>query len=109
MRRLIILPIILLLSGCPGGNPISTQRSVFMQGNVICFSVNKSDALKYYMISYEPERKYTVLYAEEGINRSYPDACIRVKLRNGYRYDIQYGLNGKKYSDTFFIDNDGTR
>jgi hypothetical protein len=109
MRRLIILPITLLLSGCPGGNPISKQRSVFMQENVICFSVNRSDVLNYYTISYEPERKYTVLYVAEGIHRSYPDTCIQIRLRNGYKYDIQYGLNGKKYSDGFFIDNDGNR
>lgn len=110
MKKLTIIPLILLLSGCPGGGkPLPEHRSVFMQGDNICFSVNKSDVLNYYTISYEPERKYTIIEAKERVNSSYPGTCIKIKLTNGYRYNITYGLNGKYYSDYFFIDKDGNR
>jgi hypothetical protein len=80
-----------------------------MHGNIICFSVDKNDALNYYTIYSISADKYKIFDTKENIHTSYPDTCINIKLPNGYRYNIAYGLNGKKYSDHFFIDNDGKR
>jgi len=107
MKMLYLIPLLLLLSGCPGGNPGAEYRRVFMQGDVICFSVNKNDILHYYRIDSTQGGKYTIIKADERVHLSYPDTCVKVKLKRGYRYNISYGLNGKKYSDYFFIDNDG--
>lgn len=107
MKRLSFLPLLLLLVGCLGGNPAAEHRSVFMQRNVICFSVNKSDVLNYYRISSVQDGKYHIITADEQLNLTYPDTCFKVKLTKGYKYNVAYGLNGIKYSDYFFIDNDG--
>lgn len=108
MKKSTIVPLIFLLSGCPGGGvPVSQQRSVFKQGDTICFTVNKTDVLERYSIYYSPDRKYTVIKADDGISLKYPDTCFKIKLKNGYIYNISYSLNNKSYSDSFFIDNDG--
>ncbi|MGS3449896.1 putative T6SS immunity periplasmic lipoprotein [Klebsiella electrica] len=107
MKRLVIFPLIILLSGCPGGKPGPSQRSIFIHGDTLCFSVNKNDALEHYNIYYYPKGNHTVIKSDKGINTSYPNTCFKFKLRNGYQYNIYYGLNGKQYTDSFFIDNDG--
>lgn len=107
MKKLLIIPFIFALLGCPGDNLLSIHRSVFMHGNVICFSLNKNDVLNYYTIDTVQGGEYKIVTYKEKIHLSYPDTCINVKLTNGYKYDIYYGLNGEKYSDHFFIDNDG--
>lgn len=108
MKKLLSLPLVFLLSGCPGGGvPASEQRSVLRQGDSICFTVNKNDVLERYSIYYWPDRKYTVIKTDDRISLTYPDTCFKVKLKNGYEYNISYGLNGKNYSDSFFIDKDG--
>ncbi|MFX0614039.1 putative T6SS immunity periplasmic lipoprotein [Escherichia coli] len=108
MKRLLIIPLIIPLSGCPGGGvPASEQRSVFRQGDTICFTTNKTDVLNRYNIYYWPEKKYTVIKADDKISLSYPNTCFKIKLQNGYQYNIAYSLNGKSYSDLFFIDKDG--
>lgn len=108
MKKLLILPVIFLLSGCPGGGvPIAEHRSVFREGDTICFTVNRTDVLDRYSVYYWPDRKYTVIKADDRVSLSYPDTCFKVKLHNGYQYNIAYSLNGKNYSDSFFIDKDG--
>lgn len=107
MKKLSLIPIVFLLSGCPGGNPAAEYRQVFMQGDVICFSVNKKDVLDYYRVDSTQAEGYIIIKAEERVSLTYPDTCIKVKLKRGYKYNIAYGLNGKKYSAYFFIDNNG--
>lgn len=110
MNRLLIIPVVFILSGCPGGGvPASIQRSVLVQGDTICFATNKTDVLERYSVYYWPDRKYTVIKADDNIFLTYPDTCIKVKLKNGYKYNISYNLNGISYSDLFFIDNYGNR
>lgn len=110
MKKLLFTPLVFLLSGCPGGGkPPPQVRGVFMHNDVICFSVNKSDVLDYYNIYYWHNANDTSVKASDNIHLSYPDTCITVKLKHGYGYNIDYGLNGKYYSDSFFIDNDGNR
>nr|WP_258041654.1 hypothetical protein [Citrobacter amalonaticus] len=77
-----------------------------MNDSVICFSVDKSDVLNYYSID-SSKGGYTAIDSKDNLHLSYPDTCIKLKLENGYKYNIHYGLNGKKYSDYFFIDKEG--
>ncbi|OMP90005.1 putative T6SS immunity periplasmic lipoprotein [Raoultella terrigena] len=107
MKRLITAPLIFLLSGCPGGQPAPSQRSVFIHGDTLCFSVNKNDTLDHYSVYYYPKGTYTVIKSNDKINVPYPNTCFKIKLKHGYQYNIYYGLNGKQYIDAFFIDNDG--
>lgn len=108
MKRLAIFPVVVLLTGCPGGGkPASIQRGVFIQRDVICFSVDKKDVLDYYIIYYWPKRKYTVVKVDGEAGLSYPDTCFKIKFEHGYQYIFDYGLNGKYYSHTIFVDNDG--
>ncbi|NBD83760.1 hypothetical protein GV761_21290, partial [Citrobacter werkmanii] len=88
MKKSTIIPLIFLLSGCPGGGvPVPQQRSVFKQGDTICFTVNKTDVLERYSIYYSPGRKYTVIKADDGISLKYPDTCFKIKLKHGYIYN----------------------
>ena len=108
MKKSLLIPFIFFLAGCPGGGvPVAEHRSVFREGDAICFTVNKKDVLDRYSVYYWPNRKYTVIKADDKVSLSYPDTCFKIKLQNGFKYNIAYSLNGKSYSDSFFIDNNG--
>lgn len=109
MKNLIIPPLILMLTGCPGGNPASHPRTVFIYGENLCFSVNKKDVLNYYTIDSSRGKDITTIASSlsKKIKLSYPDNCIKVNWEYGYSYVVYYGLNGNKYVHEFFIDNDG--
>lgn len=107
MKKILILPLILMLTGCPGGPPAPTPRSVFINDENVCFSINKNDTLNYYSIESTRGTKYKYFGDQERIHLSYPDTCIKVKWDYGYVYAINYGLNNKKYIHEFFIDNNG--
>lgn len=107
MKKLITIPFILMLTGCPGGKPAPHSRSVFIDNERLCFSVDKNDVLNYYTIESSQNNGYSVIKYDEGLNLSYPDDCIDVKWKYGYSYAVSYGLNGKNYIHRFFIDNNG--
>lgn len=109
MKKLTIIPLTFILSGCPGDRNISQHRYIFMHDDIICFSINKNDVLNYYRIESSEGGSYHTILSKDQLNLSYPDTCIKPKLRNGYKYHISYDLNNKHYSDSFFIDNDGNR
>lgn len=107
MNKVVVVPLLILLSGCPGDKLITSQRSVFIFGDALCFSVNRTEILDHYNVYYYPKGKYTVIESSDDIKLSYPDTCFKFNLKKGYRYNIYYGLNGKHYTDSLFIDNDG--
>lgn len=109
MKRLALLPVIFLLSGCPGGNPAPHPRATFINGEHLCFSVDNKDILNYYTVDASEGGKIQTVVSSGGnkSNSSYPDNCIDVKWQNNHTYVINYGLNDKKYVHEFFIDNAG--
>ncbi len=107
MKRLAVLPVIFLLSGCPGGNPAPHPRATFINGEHLCFSTNKKDILNYYRIESNESGKFNTVSHDEDLNFSYPEDCINFKWKNGYSYAISYGLNGKNYIHELFIGSNG--
>ncbi len=109
MKRLIILPVIFLVSGCPGGNPASHPRATFINGNHLCFSTDIKDALNYYTIDTNKNGTIQTVVSSgyKKLKSSYPDNCIDVNWKNNNTYVINYGLNDKKYVYEFFIDSNG--
>lgn len=104
-----VLPLIFILTGCPGGNPASKPRATFIDGNHLCFSVDKKDSLNYYSIDYYENGniKSMVSSGNKKPLLFYPESCINVKWQYGYSYVIHYGLNDKKYVHQFVIDKYG--
>lgn len=108
-KALSLFPLCIVLAGCPGGYPAPHTRATFINGDYLCFSVNKEDILDYYTIYSSEGMDINIVTSSEGINMnvSYPDTCIDIKWKYGYSYAVSYGLNGKKYAHEFFIDNNG--
>lgn len=105
----LISPLCILLTGCPGCPPLSHPRATFIEGNHVCFSINKKDVVNYYTIdsSKGPDITTITSSGRNKISWSYPNSCIDVNWEYGYKYVINYGLNNKNYHHEFFIDNDG--
>ncbi|MFX2611185.1 putative T6SS immunity periplasmic lipoprotein [Enterobacter mori] len=106
--KILFIPIISMLTGCPGENlNIPEQRTVMINGNHICFSVDEKEILNGYSVSSVQHGEYKELATAEFQNRSYPDSCIDIALPAGYAYEISYTLNERNYYYPFFKDNDG--
>ena len=106
MKRLAILPLLFLLSGCPGGNPAPHARTTFINGEHLCFSADNKDVLNYYTVDTSENGKIETVVSSgyNKLNSSYPANCIDVKWKNNHTYVVNYGLNDKKYVHEFFID-----
>ncbi|WP_186370593.1 MULTISPECIES: putative T6SS immunity periplasmic lipoprotein [Enterobacteriaceae] len=109
MNKLVILPVILLLSGCPGGNPAPHPRATFINGDRLCFSIDKKDLLNYYTVDESENGKIQTVVSSgyNKLNSSYPNNCIDVKWKSNHTYVVNYGLNDKKYVHEFFTDSNG--
>lgn len=111
MRKItLLLPLITVLTGCPNsryeGAQIGKSKAVFIENDVVCFSVDKKDVLtRYNLWSNEDDEKRLIV--AEGVKLSYPNTCIKVELKKGYQYSANFSLNGKPYHYSFFIDNNG--
>ncbi|MCT4712044.1 hypothetical protein MUA04_17875 [Enterobacteriaceae bacterium H11S18] len=106
MKKLMILfPIVVLLAGCPGrdGLKMGEIRSIYINGDRICFTVNKQDVLTRYLLATNGQ-DYKVLLSADTVRLSYPDSCFTVNLQQGVIYGANYALNEKNYSYTFIID-----
>lgn len=105
----LIFPLAIILTGCPGSPSLSHPRATFIDGDHVCFSIDKKDVVNYYTIdsSKGPDTTNIVSSGRNILNLSYPDSCIKVNWAYGYTYVISYGLNNKNYHHEFFIDNDG--
>lgn len=108
-KTTLALLLCLLLTGCPGGKRAPETRSTYINGDHLCFSVNKKDVLNYYVIYSSENLKKPVIKGSgnKNLNATYPDTCIDIKWKYGYSYTVSYGLNNKDYHHEFFIDNNG--
>ena len=110
MSKLILLiPIVFLLSGCPGkdGLKMGEIRSIYVDDDRICFTVNKQDVVTRYRLATNGQ-DYKVLISANPVRLSYPDSCFTVNLEQGVMYGASYALNGKNYTYTFIIDKENT-
>lgn len=107
-RHILYLPLAFMLVGCPGENVgVGTLRSVMINGNQFCFSVNKKDVLTSYVISSTQHGEYKRFALADSKRLSYPESCLNIVLPPGYAYGVSYTLNDEHFRYTFFKDNDG--
>lgn len=105
----VIFILCILITGCPGGNRAPKNRFTFINGNRLCFSIDKNDVLNFYTIYSSKDHKITIVTGSgyNNLDISYPDTCLNIKWENGRTYVIHYGLNNKKYVHQFDVDNNG--
>ncbi|WP_246316638.1 putative T6SS immunity periplasmic lipoprotein [Scandinavium goeteborgense] len=101
-----LLPVIFLLTGCPGadreGAESGERRSVFIDGNNICFTVNKSEVLSRYILSTNDDT-YKQLLVNDLVKLSYPDTCFKTQFESGVVYGVSYTLNKKIITTRLFL------
>ncbi|WP_338070525.1 putative T6SS immunity periplasmic lipoprotein [Enterobacter oligotrophicus] len=104
-----MLTLCILITGCPGDNRAPKTRFTFINGNHICFSIDKNDVLNFYTIYSSKAHKISVVTGSgyKKLNIAYPNTCLNVKWEKGLTYIIHYGLNDKKYVHQFDINNNG--
>lgn len=109
MRKLLLIfPVVVLLTGCPGkdGLKMGKHRPVYVDGQRICFTKDKQEVLTRYLLTTNVISD-TVLLSGPSVQLSYPDTCFKVDLKKAVMYDVSYAVNGKNYYYTFIIDNEG--
>lgn len=108
-KLLFIIGMCISITGCPGGKRAPTTRLTFINGNHICFSINKNDIFKYYTIYSSKAHQISIVTGSGygDLNLSYPETCMNIKWENEHTYVIHYGLNGKEYVHQFDIDKNG--
>ncbi|EHS7647100.1 hypothetical protein KWH26_003710 [Salmonella enterica] len=110
MKRLwLIIPAVVMLSGCPGKGNIVEKRGISVDSERVCFSVDKHDVLTtYYLSSNEGgEKEIMASDTRKPISLSYPATCFNIALKKGFQYGAYYTLNNKPFRYDFFIDNNG--
>ncbi|HDR2628021.1 TPA: hypothetical protein QCI66_004336 [Enterobacter cancerogenus] len=109
MKKLVLLlPLLVLLTGCPGrdGLKMGERRSIYVDGDRVCFTVNKDDVLSRYQLATNGQ-DYKLLFSGDAVRLSYPDTCFTAALEQAVTYGASYALNGKNYTYTFIIDHEG--
>jgi hypothetical protein len=109
-KSFFFIPILFLLTGCPGkgreGAESGMRQAIYIDGNRVCFTVNKNDVLSHYGLSTNG-KEYKILLDGDFKQLTYPDTCFSVTFSKGVVYGTSYTLNGNNYYYTFIIDNDG--
>ena len=109
MKRILVLPLCLVLSGCPSGDHfnIGQWRVVSVDHRRICFTVDKSDVLTRYHLGLNESGKETTILDSgyDPVSLAYPATCMNTELKTGSEYYVVYELNGIKYRYEFIIDN----
>lgn len=110
MRKLLLIPLIFLLTGCPGkgreGAQYGTRRAIHIEGNRVCFTLDKSDVLESYSLSLNSNPFKEILNGHSTV-LYYPETCFPVNLEKAMIYGVSYRLNQQRYYYTFILDNDG--
>lgn len=112
MKTLILLTLAVLLSGCIGtdkdGSHYAKTRSIYVDRNRICFSINKSVVLTDYFLSTLGKEAKELLRGRS-THLSYPESCFIVPLERGVVYRVNYTLDNKNYYYSFIIKKDGRK
>lgn len=110
MKKVLLIPLIALLIGCPGkgkeGAQYGQRKAIHVNGNRVCFTMDKNDVLESYSLA--PNRNvFDELLRSYASHLYYPDTCFTVNLERAVVYGVDYKINQKHYYYTFIIDNDG--
>lgn len=110
INKIILLTLVFLLSGCVGkvdnGPRHGSLGDIFIDGNRICFSVDKNKILENYeftTVGNEPRK----LLSGRSTHLSYPESCFMAPLEKGVIYRASYMLDKKNYYDVFIISREG--
>lgn len=110
MEKIILLALVITLTGCIGkvnkGPQYAKNRSVYIDRDRVCFSVDKKRVLSNYDFSVMGKIP-KVLLRGRSTHLSYPESCFMVPLERGVIYRASYMLDQKNYYDTFIIDSSG--
>lgn len=111
-RMAILVPLCLLLAGCPGGSreakELGEWKPISISANNVCFSVNSKDVLSRYTLTAH-ENGYQQLLLGDFVHLSCPNTCFTLKLKSGSAYSVSYTLNSKVYYYTFVVDKSGEK
>ncbi|MCF8579028.1 hypothetical protein L2X67_04235, partial [Enterobacter ludwigii] len=64
-KTFIIFILCILITGCPEGNRAPKNRFTFINGNHLCFSIDKNDVLNFYTIYSSKDHKITIMTGSE--------------------------------------------
>lgn len=110
MKAIIFLMSSFLISGCVNevgkGQQYGKMGSVFIDGNNVCFSVDKKEVLENYEFT-AVGKVHKKLLSGRSIHLSYPKACFMAPLEKGVIYRASYMLDKKNFYDVFIISRDG--
>lgn len=110
MKKILMIPLIVLLVGCPGkgkeGAQYGERRAVYIKGNRVCFTLDKSEVLEDYSLA-PNHNAFNILLNNNSSHLHYPDTCFNVNLEKAIVYGVDYTVNQKMYYYTFIIDNHG--
>jgi len=111
MKKIVMFVMLLLLTGCPRrgyeGEELGVKRAIYIDGNRVCFTVNKNDVLSRYGLSINGKYHKRIL-VDDFVHLTYPDTCFKVNLEKGVLYAASYTLNDENYKYAFIIDKEGT-
>lgn len=108
MKKRVFLPIVLTLTGCPGGERLGAGewKPIYIYGENVCFTVKREEVLTRYSLAIN-NKNYKVITGGEGVSLTYPKTCFTVQLSKGVAYSATYALSNKNYTYSFIIDNEG--
>lgn len=105
-KILLVIPVIMLLVGCPGRHVKKSEfQSVYIDGQRVCFTIDKQKILTRYAVKRNNPNYEFVLHGDD-VQLSYPDSCFTASLEKGEVYNVDYTVDGKNYYYKFIIDNE---
>ncbi|MFK3709255.1 MULTISPECIES: putative T6SS immunity periplasmic lipoprotein [Leclercia] len=110
MKISVLIMSVIMLTGCPRkgyeGAQYGLWRAIHIDGDRICFTLDKDDVLESY--SFGPNSNVSNKLLYNYITKlSYPDTCFTAHFEKAMIYGARYMINKQWYNYSFIIDNDG--